>query len=830
MADRVQMDDGAGVAVIAVDPAAAVSDPILAAAGGVEAPARPRTTGRIGESVPRPDGIPKTTGSFQFSSDLWADGMLWGRALRSPHPYARIRSINIAPALAIAGVRAVLTADDVPGEGTYGLEHADQPVLAADIVRYCGEPVALVAADHPETARLAAEAIVVDYEPLPAVTDAAAAADAPPIHPDGNVFRHMRIRHGDPDATADVVVEGDYEVGMQDQAFMGTESGLALPSGDGGVELFISTQWLHADQRQIAEALDLAPEDVHITLAGVGGAFGAREDVTLQIHLCLLALHTGRPVKMLYNREESFFGHVHRHPARLQYRHHATADGRLVKVEATVTLDGGAYASTTAAVLANACFFAAGPYDVPNAVVDGWGMRTNNPPCGAMRGFGVVQVCFAHEAQMDRLAETLGIDPLELRLRNALGPGDTLITGQKITGTAPMTELLEALATYPLPPGTDGPRIDGPRTGGPRTGGPRTDGPRTGGSGDGVDGNGAADAAMSRPGGAGRTADDSHVRRGVGYAASIKNLMFSEGFDDYSTAACRLSEGVATITCACVEVGQGFVTLAQQIAREVLGVQQVQLDPADTAIGSAGSSSASRQTWMSGGAVLAACEGVRDKVLTYVAAESGIPASELALRDGQVMSTSGLGRSLAEISSERDFRHEIEYHHAPTTTVDADGQGEPHVSFAFAAHRAVVDVDADLGLLRAVEVATTQDVGRILNPMQALGQIEGGIAQGVGLAVMEEIVLDGGRVRNASFTDYLIPTALDMCDVRVALLVEEPEPGAPFGAKGIGEPPTISSTPAVVAAVRQATGLPLNRVPIRPSDIALHPDRTPQRS
>ena len=779
----------------------------LAAAGGVEAPARPRTTGRIGESAARPDGVPKTTGAFGFSSDLWADGMLWGQALRSPHPHARIRSVNIAPALAIGGVRAVLTADDLPGTGIFGIEHADQPVLARDVVRYCGEPVALVAADHPETARLAAEAIVVDYEPLEAVTDATAAADAPPIHPDGNLFRHIRIRHGDATATGDVVIEGEYEVGMQDQAFMGTESGLAMPTVDGGVELFISTQWLHNDQRQIAEALGLAPSDVHLTLAGVGGAFGAREDVTLQIHLCLLALHTGRPVKMLYNREESFFGHVHRHPARMRYRHHATADGRLVKVEADVTLDGGAYASTTAAVLANACFFATGPYKVPNAAIDGWGMRTNNPPCGAMRGFGVVQVCFAHEAQMDRLADALGIDPMELRLRNALGPGDTLITGQKITGTAPMVELLEALAEYPLPP----------------TGG-------AGGSEAGtVGGNGAADA-MARPGGAGRTADDSHVRRGVGYAASIKNLMFSEGFDDYSTAACRLSEGVATITCACVEVGQGFVTLAQQIAREVLGTQQVLLDPADTAIGSAGSSSASRQTWMSGGAVLAACEGVRDKVLAHVSAETGIPPTELALRDGQVVSASGLSRDLADICAERDFRHEIEYHHAPTTEVDADGQGEPHVSFAFAAHRAVVDVDADLGLLRTVEVATTQDVGRILNPQQAIGQIEGGIAQGVGLAVMEEIVLDGGKVRNASFTDYLIPTALDMCDVRIARLVEEPEPGAPFGAKGIGEPPTISSTPAVVAAVRQATDLPLNRVPIRPSDIALHPDRAPQRA
>ena len=809
------VDDLVGVDLVdddvAIDEAViddmAIDEAALSAAGGVQAPARPRTTGRIGESVARPDGIPKTTGAFAFSSDLWADGMLWGQALRSPHPHARIRSINIAPALAVGGVRAVLTADDLPGTGVFGIEHADQPVLAHDVVRYCGEPVALVAADHPETARLAAEAIVVDYEPLPAVTDAAAAADAPPIHPEGNLFRHIRIRHGDADAdaTGDVVIEGDYEVGMQDQAFMGTESGLAMPTVDGGVELFISTQWLHNDQRQIAEALGLAPSDVHLTLAGVGGAFGAREDVTLQIHLCLLALHTGRPVKMLYNREESFFGHVHRHPARMRYRHHATADGDLVKIEAEVILDGGAYASTTAAVLANACFFATGPYKVPNAAVDGWGMRTNNPPCGAMRGFGVVQVCFAHEAQMDRLADALGIDPLELRLRNALEPGDTLITGQQITGTAPVAELLQALGEYPLPQGTDGAGRYG------------------------TGGNGAA-GAMARPGGAGRTADDSHVRRGVGYAASIKNLMFSEGFDDYSTAACRLSDGVATITCACVEVGQGFVTLAQQIAREVLGVQQVLLDPADTAIGSAGSSSASRQTWMSGGAVLAACEGVRDKVLAYVSAECGIPPTELALRDGQVISDSGLSRDLADISAERDFRHEIEYHHAPTTEVDADGQGEPHVSFAFAAHRAVVDVDGDLGLLRTVEVATTQDVGRILNPVQAVGQIEGGIAQGVGLAVMEEIVLDGGRVRNASFTDYLIPTALDMCDVRIARLVEEPEPGAPFGAKGIGEPPTISSTPAVVAAVRQATGLPLNRVPIRPSDIALHPDRAPARS
>ncbi len=751
--------------------------------------ARTPTLGRIGESVQRPDGAPKTSGEFVFSSDLWADGMLWGQTLRSPHAHARILGIDVSKALAIAGVRAVLTHEDVPGDGCYGLDRPDQPVLAKDVVRFCGEPVAVVAADHPETARRAAEAVEVDYEMLATVCDAEAAKDAPAIHPEGNVIRHVVVRHGDTGAVGEVQVEGTYEVGMQDQAFMGTESGMAAPIGDGGVELRISTQWLHGDRDQIAAALGLAVEDVHITLAGVGGAFGAREDVTLQIHLCLLALHTGRPVKMIYNRGESFFGHVHRHPARLWYRHHAGRDGRLVKVEARLTLDGGAYASSTSFVLANACHFAAGPYRTPNALVEGWGMRTNNPPCGAMRGFGVVQACFAHEAQMDRLAAALNLHPLEVRRRNALRRGDSLITGQRITGATPVIELLDALAEAPLPQAAVG---------------------------------SVAETDMELPGGAGRTADSRHVRRGVGYAASIKNLMYSAGDDDYSTAACSLADGVVTITCACVEVGQGFVTLAGQIAREVLGISEVEISPADTSIGSAGSSSASRQSWMSGGAVLAACEAVRDDLLAHVSSKTGLAAGELMLQDGEVLSADGSFRaSVAEFTAEKAFRREEVFRHIQTEEPDENGQGNIHVAFAFAAHRAVVDVDAEMGLLRTVEIATAQDVGKILNPIQALGQIEGGIAQGLGLAVMEELVIDEGKMRNASFTDYLIPTALDMCDVNVVRLVEEPEPDAPFGAKGIGEPPTISSTPAVAAAVRAATGLEISRVPIRPSDVAL---------
>ena len=770
----------------------------------VTTPDRTDTPAGVGSDAARPDGPPKVSGAFAFSSDLYAEGMLWGRTLRSPHPAAWIRSIDTSAAESMEGVYAVITADDVPGKATFGLEHADQPVFARDVVRYQGEPVAAVAADHPELAWRAAQAIRVDYEAAEPLVDAEAAITADPIHPDGNVFRHIAIRHGDADAGGAVAVEGTYAVGMQDQAFMGPESGLAIPSGDGGVELYISTQWLHVDQGQVAACLGLDVDQVHLTLAGVGGAFGAREDVSLQVHVCLLALRTGRPVKMLYSREESFFGHVHRHPARMWYRHHADENGTLVKVEARLVLDGGAYASSSTAVIANASCFAAGPYRVPNAVIDGWVVRTNNPPCGAMRGFGAVQTCFAHEAQMDALADALGMDPVDLRLRNALETGDTLVTGQVIRGTAPVKECIEAARAHPLPPQADG-------------------------------------DPMLLPGGAGRTADRADVIRGMGFAVGFKNLMYSEGFDDYSTASLRLEAGadgepVATVHCAAAEVGQGFVTLAQQIVRTELHVDRVILRPADTHVGSAGSTSASRQTWMSGGAVQAAAIAVREALLHRTAEQRGI-AMDGARR--QLLRLSGrhivhtddesLRIPIADALAAGPIEATREYHHDRTTPLDAHGQGDAHVSFAFAAHRAVVDVDPDLGLVRVIQIATGQDVGRALNPTQVLGQIEGGIAQGLGLAVMEEIVVSDGRILNPSFTDYLIPTALDMPQV-AATMIEHPEPGAPFGAKGVGEPPTISSTPAVVAAIRAATGRSLRRIPVRPHDIAVGAEASSPRS
>ena len=744
----------------------------------------------VGASPQRPDGTIKVRGEFAYSSDLWHEDMLWGATLRSPHPYARIESIDIGEALKVPGVYAVLTHHDVPGVNRYGLEHQDQPVLAVDVVRYQGEPVALVAADHPETARRAMKRIKVVYTELEPVIDveAAVAGEGADLHPGGNVVRHVPIRRGDTSVEAAVVVSGVYEVGMQDQAFLGPESGMAVPAEDGGVDLFVATQWLHVDQQQIVAALGLPKEKVRLTLGGVGGAFGGREDLSIQVHACLLALHTGKPIKMVYNREESFYGHVHRHPARMYYEHGADADGKLVYVKARLYLDGGAYASSTGAVVANAATLGVGPYDVPNVSVDCWGTYSNNPPCGAMRGFGAVQAGFAYESQMDKLAEACGIDPVDVRIRNAMAEGSVMPTGQVVDSAAPVAELLERLRAKPLP---------------------------------------AAEGELDlrrMPGGVSNTTHGEGVVRGVGYAVGIKNVCFSEGFDDYSTARVRLQivggEPAATVHTAACEVGQGLVTIMQQIVRTELGIEQVTILPMDTTIGNGGSTSASRQTYVTGGAVQAACLAVRSKLFAHAETKLGTAASRLSVTGGKLVSSSdGVLADLVDVLGDDTFDETVEWRHRPTESLDPEtGQGMAHVQYGFAAHRAVVDVDTELGLVKVISLDCAQDVGKAMNPQAVLGQIQGGSAQGLGLAVMEEIQTAGGKIRNPSFTDYLIPTVLDMPPMSIDVL-ERADPHAPYGLRGVGEPPTISSTPAIVAAIRAATGLALQRVPVRPEHL-----------
>ncbi|MEU0404241.1 molybdopterin cofactor-binding domain-containing protein [Streptomyces sp. NPDC006197] len=770
--------------------------------------------GGVGESTLRPDGTLKVTGEYAYSSDMWHEDMLWGQILRSTVAHAEIVSIDTSEALTMDGVYAVLTHEDLPAAKNYGMEFQDTPVLAYGKVRHHGEPVALVAADHPETARRAAAKIKVEYRELPVITDEASALapDAILVHenrddhhsghvPHPNIVHRQPIIRGNADEAAkraDVIVKGEYTFGMQDQAFLGPESGLAVPAEDGGVDLYVATQWLHSDLKQIAPCLGLPEEKVRMTMAGVGGAFGGREDISMQILASILALRTGKPVKMVYNRYESFFGHVHRHPAKLYYEHGATKDGKLTHMKCKIVLDGGAYASSTASVVGNASSLSVGPYVIDDVEIEAIGLYTNNPPCGAMRGFGAVQACFAYEAQMDKLAAKLGMDPVELRQLNAMEQGTIMPTGQVVDSPAPVAELLRRVKARPMPPERQWET-----------------------AGEGAD-------VRALPGGLSNTSHGEGVVRGVGYAVGIKNVGFSEGFDDYSTARIRMEvingEAVATVHTAAAEVGQGGITIHAQIARTELGVQQVTILPADTQVGSAGSTSAGRQTYMTGGAIKNSCGIVREKVLEIGRRKFGSyhPAwanAELLLEGGKVVTDGGEAlASIADVLEDQVVEVEEEWRHRPTQAFDlVTGQGDGHVQYAFAAHRAVVEVDTELGLVKVIELACAQDVGKAVNPLSVVGQIQGGTTQGLGVAVMEEIIVDPktAKVRNPSFTDYLIPTILDTPTIPVDYL-ELADPNAPYGVRGIGEAPTLSSTPAVLAAIRAATGLELNKTPVRP--------------
>jgi CO/xanthine dehydrogenase Mo-binding subunit len=472
----------------------------------------------------------------------------------------------------------------------------------------------------------------------------------------------------------------------------------------------------------------------------------------------------------------------------MYYEHGGDAHGRLIYVKARLFLDGGAYASSTGAVVANAATLGIGPYNVPNVSVDCWGAYTNNPPCGAMRGFGAVQAAFAYESQMDKLAQACGLDPVEVRVRNAMAQGSVMPTGQVVDSAAPVAELLQRLQRKPLP----AKRVE-------------------------LD-------LRHMPGGVSNTTHGEGVVRGVGYAVGIKNICFSEGFDDYSTVRVRLQvvgdEPAATVHTAACEVGQGLVTIMQQIVRTELGIEQVTILPMDTAIGNGGSTSASRQTYMTGGAVQAACLAVRTALFAHAETKLDAVASQLSVVGGKLISSSdGVLADLVDVLGTEVLDETVEWRHRPTESLDPEsGQGNAHVQYGFAAHRAVVDVDTELGLVKVVSLDCAQDVGRAMNPQAVLGQIQGGSAQGLGLAVMEEIQTSGGKIRNPSFTDYLIPTVLDMPPMSIDVL-ERADPHAPYGLRGVGEPPTISSTPAIVAAIRAATGLALNRVPVRPEHI-----------
>lgn len=725
----------------------------------------------VGSPRRRQDAHAKVRGEFVYATDLSDPDMLWGATLRSSQPHALLRTVNLDPARTMPGVRAVLGARDVPFN-SFGMIHSDTPVLAVDRVRYVGEPVAIVAADDPVLARRAADAIEVDYEPLPAVLDPVAALDA------GAIYRHVKFTHGDPEVRGEVQAEGEYRTARQDHAFLAPDAGIARPDGRGGVEILGAAQWVHAERPQIAAALGLPEEKVLVRNSGIGGAFGGRVSIIWQLHGALLALHTGRPVKFLYTREETMLARYHRHPSRIWVRHHATRDGRLVKVEARILLEDGPYAHTSEAGIGNSCSMIQGPYAIPNAVVEGWSVATNNGMCGSLRGFGVVEPMFACESNMDHLARILGMDGAELRRINAIQRGDRWIFNQLQDRPTPTHAVMAAATQMPLP----------------SVGWPTH--------------------PVDRPGGVSSPARREYVRRAVGFAAAAKNVCLSEGAPVNSTAVVTLRDGEVVIDCAAAEVGQGFVGAAVQIAQSSLGVSKVSIGGASTAMAPAATTDGQQQTMTSGPAIDRAAAAVKAQLLQFYGSTHRLDPAELDIRDDHVVDRSGRRlMSVAAAGMGREFRATGFFEQRRTRRLDQLDSPDPmHVTVDFSANRCVVDVDAELGLVKVVQMDVAQDVGRVVNPVAAHGQITGGSVMGMGLALMENLQADGGHLLNTDFCSYLIPTSVDVPLINTHF-VEEPEPGISYGIKGMGELPHVQSPPAVLSALRAATGRELPTAP-----------------
>lgn len=709
----------------------------------------------IGQPIRRPDAPPKVTGETRYPADLNIDGQLYAKVLWSDRPHARLLGIETHTALSQPGVVAVLTAADLP-VNQFGIEEMDEQVLAEGKVRFVGQPVALVVAESKESALTALDHVHVAYQDLPGVFDPHQALqdDAPLVHKEkgSNLIGHWFVRRGDLEAAfaaADVIVEADYALPHVEHAFLQPEAGLGTIDDEGRVVVHTTGQWAHDDRHQIAHALNLPEDQVRVIYTLAGGAFGGREDVSVQILLALAAYRLRRPVKMVWTRGESFKGHHKRHPFFMHYRTGATRDGQLTAMEARLVADGGAYASTSRAVVKSAVTNATGPYHVPALRVDGWAVYTNNMDAGAMRGFGTIQVTYASEMQMARLAEALGMDPVEFRLRNILREGDTGPTNV----TLPPGVGLEA-AIHAATEAADWPAIREPSS--------RTDSP---------------------------------IRRGVGFACGWKNIGYSLGFPEQSTAVAELYGGGeierAIVKTGAAEVGQGVLTVMAQIAADTLGVpvERVTVVNDDTAVvPNAGSSSASRQTLVTGRAVHEACRAAlarwRDEERPAVARYQFLPRR--------------------------------------TTPFDPEtGECDPHFSYAYGAHIAEVAVDVETGEVHLTRVVAAHDVGKLINRMAAEGQVEGGISMGQGYALTEEFIQKDGHILTGNLHDYLVPTIEDAPHEIVSLFVEVPDSQGPWGAKGLGEMPTLILPPAIAAAVHDATGVWFDRLPITPERVVM---------
>ena len=738
----------------------------------------------VGSAQIRPDAVDKVLGETIFTDDINFEGMLHARVKRAGVPHAIVKSIGIDKALQLTEVVAILTADNIPGENRHGVVIPDWPVLigVGERVRYVGDAIAIVAAESRNTATRALDLIEVEYESLPVVSDPRQARQpaSPVLHENGNQLKHIKVRKGDVHVgfqEADILIENTYQTAITEHAFIEPECSIAKLSDHGRMEIYVGSQIPYADRNQVARALGWEEDRVRIIGQSIGGGFGGKEDIAGQIHAALLAQATSRPVKLLFDRHESFLVHPKRHATQIRVKIGAKQDGQLTAIETELYGDTGAYASLGEKVMTRATTHSSGPYDVPNAHADCYAMYTNNPPAGAFRGFGVTQSCFAIESSIDDLSEKLNMDPVEIRKKNALHLGSVTNTGQILYESVGLMECIEKVNAE------------------------------------------LKQLSGSHPFSARVKPEFPHLRRSWGFAIAYKNTGLGGGAPDKAAAEVELySNGMLEVRTSSSEIGQGLVTVLQMIVAEEMNlpVSQVRVLLSDTDLTpDGGPTTASRQTYVAGNAARGAAQTLRQAIATTLAEKYDFPPDEIHFVEGLAQfqgHSIPLGDVVAEMKSEgREPRVSYEYW-APETKPLGEN-GDMHFAYSFAAQAAEVEVNTLTGEVQVLQVIAANDVGKALNPLGLQGQIEGGVVMGVGNVLTEEFIMEEGQVISDRFASYRIPSIMQAPKVK-SIVVEHPTSSGPYGAKGVGELSSIPTSPAITNAIYNAVGVRIYRLPV----------------
>jgi xanthine dehydrogenase molybdenum-binding subunit len=743
----------------------------------------------VGHSHLRPEAVEKVTGDAIYTDDLKFDGMLYAKAKRAMIPHGFLTKLDISKAKALKGVVAVLTAEDIPAEKNHGLVIFDWPVMVGvgERVRYVGDALAIVAAESQEIAEQASALIEAEFDLQPVITNAVMAREegVPQIHEKGNLLKHIKVRKGDMDTgfgEADIVLEHIFHTPATDHAFIEPECSIAVPLPDGRMEIYVGSQIPYQDRTQVARVMGWPEERVRIVGQLMGGGFGGKEDVMGQIHTAMLANVTQRPVKLLFDRRESLLVHPKRHATQIRVKIGAKKNGRLVAAETELYGDTGAYASLGEKVMTRATTHSAGPYDIPHVRADCYAMYTNNPPAGAFRGFGVTQSAFAVESMMDKLAEELNIDPVELRRMNALHVGSITNTGQELKESVGLLECID--------------RVDAEMR--------------------------KQNAHPFKP-----TIDSKNPNlvRAWGFASAYKNTGLGGGAPDISGADVELyADGTFQVRSSAAELGQGLVTVMRLVVSEEMAVapEKVRVLVMDTDLTpNGGPTTASRQTFVTGNASRYAAKTLRDEISATMAEKYDVRPEQIRFENGIVhvngnsMSYSEIYNEMVALGKQPKVRYEYE---APKTTPLGQG-GDMHFAFSFGVQAAEVEVNKITGEVRVLKVISANDVGMAVNPLGLQGQVEGGVMMGLGNCLTEEFIVENGVVVTDQLARYRVPGIMLTPEI-TAIIVEHPIAAGPYGAKGVGEISSIPTTPAITNAIYNAVGVRFDKLPVDQEMIA----------